>query len=109
MTCVFFWCKFKDLGQVLRHINIYLSLCEVVQLHYQLIVHLPFVYGEVCILSVLLNKLVSNSFYRVASHVGYFYIVNMPHYSELLAIQYFVGHKPIIWVYFKSQILQSIF
>ena len=63
----------------------------VVQLHSDVPVDLSSMDDQVCIFSVSFTKLGNHFFDRVAFQVGYFYVVNMIHYSELIAAHYFFG------------------
>ena len=68
----FLWNFSKDLVQVLYYVYLYLALCAVFQYHHQVFVHPPSLYGEVCVLAVMVATLDDNFFEHVDLHVGYF-------------------------------------
>ena len=107
VSFVFFGHIFEDLGNILRHINFYLLLCLVVQLSSELIADLLSVDFQVYVFYVSFTKLGDHLFDRIAFHVGYFWVVNLPQHSGLIAAHCFVGHTPIVWVYLKAPLLEA--
>ena len=72
--CVFFVIFghiLEDLGQIICHIDYYLELHPVVQSHSKVLVYLPSVDFQVCLISVSFSKLVDNLFGRAVFYMGF--------------------------------------
>ena len=96
-----------DLGLVICHIFFHLDFCTAVQTISEAFLDLPYVDWHVDIFSVSFYQVNNHLLDRSAFHMGYFRVVNVPYYSELLAAHCFIGHTPIVWVYLKTPLLEA--